>query len=211
MHGWTGDRGTGTGVRGTGTEFSVAAVPCGAGTQESLAEKELQLLVMIHQLSSLRDQLLTAHSEQKSVAAMLLERQQQQMELARQQQEQVGSGSGVGGQSLCSREGSASRSQGGVGVRVSQGVGTRPGGQASRVGTGGAVPGRQGPVSGHSEALLGDSRWRGTKPLLSLPPASRGRVSCPGKENKSRVGSSFLPPSPPPGCVQAWRAGCGWA
>ncbi|XP_073073202.1 transcription factor SOX-13 isoform X3 [Manis javanica] len=59
------------------------------GTQESLAEKELQLLVMIHQLSSLRDQLLTAHSEQKSVAAMLLERQQQQMELARQQQEQI--------------------------------------------------------------------------------------------------------------------------
>lgn len=88
----------------------MAAVPCGAGTQESLAEKELQLLVMIHQLSSLRDQLLTAHSEQKSVAAMLLERQQQQMELARQQQEQVGSGSGVGG--------SESLFQGGVSVSV---------------------------------------------------------------------------------------------
>uniref|UniRef100_A0A671FER9 SRY-box transcription factor 13 n=2 Tax=Rhinolophus ferrumequinum TaxID=59479 RepID=A0A671FER9_RHIFE len=59
------------------------------GTQESLAEKELQLLVMIHQLSTLRDQLLTAHSEQKNMAAMLFEKQQQQMELARQQQEQV--------------------------------------------------------------------------------------------------------------------------
>lgn len=61
------------------------------GTQESLAEKELQLLVMINQLSILRDQLLTAHSEQKNMAAMLFEKQQQQMELARQQQEQVGS------------------------------------------------------------------------------------------------------------------------
>lgn len=44
---------------------------------------------MIHQLSALRDQLLTAHSEQKNMAAMLFEKQQQQMELARQQQEQV--------------------------------------------------------------------------------------------------------------------------
>uniref|UniRef100_A0A8C0ZGR5 SRY-box transcription factor 13 n=1 Tax=Cyanistes caeruleus TaxID=156563 RepID=A0A8C0ZGR5_CYACU len=60
------------------------------GTQESLAEKELQLLVMINQLSTLRDQLLTAHSEQKNMATMLFEKQQQQMELARQQQEQVG-------------------------------------------------------------------------------------------------------------------------
>ncbi|XP_037593260.1 LOW QUALITY PROTEIN: transcription factor SOX-13 [Cebus imitator] len=59
------------------------------GTQESLAEKELQLLIMIHQLSTLRDQLLTAHSEQKNMAAMLFEKQQQQMELARQQQEQI--------------------------------------------------------------------------------------------------------------------------
>ncbi|XP_022449427.1 transcription factor SOX-13 [Delphinapterus leucas] len=59
------------------------------GTQESLAEKELQLLVMIHQLSTLRDQLLTAHSEQKNMAAMLFEKQQQQVELARQQQEQI--------------------------------------------------------------------------------------------------------------------------
>lgn len=59
------------------------------GTQESLAEKELQLLVMMHQLSTLRDQLLTAHSEQKNMAAMLFEKQQQQMELARQQQEQI--------------------------------------------------------------------------------------------------------------------------
>ncbi|XP_072571269.1 uncharacterized protein [Paramormyrops kingsleyae] len=59
------------------------------GTPESLAEKELQLLVMINQLSSLRDQLLGAHSEQRNMAALLLEKQQQQMELARQQQEQI--------------------------------------------------------------------------------------------------------------------------
>ncbi|KAL4622377.1 transcription factor SOX-13 isoform X1 [Arapaima gigas] len=59
------------------------------GTPESLAEKELQLLVMINQLSSLREQLLGAHSEQRNMAALLLEKQQQQMELARQQQEQI--------------------------------------------------------------------------------------------------------------------------
>ncbi|XP_069798154.1 transcription factor SOX-13-like isoform X3 [Narcine bancroftii] len=59
------------------------------GTAESLAEKELQLLVMIKQLSSLREQLLAAHAEQKNMAAMLFEKQQQQMELARQQQEQI--------------------------------------------------------------------------------------------------------------------------
>lgn len=51
---------------------------------------------MIHQLSALRDQLLTAHSEQKNMAAMLFEKQQQQMELARQQQEQVCLGWGFG-------------------------------------------------------------------------------------------------------------------
>lgn len=59
------------------------------GTQESLAEKELQLLLMIRQLAGLRDQLLSAHSEHRNMAAMLLEKQQQQMELARQQQEQI--------------------------------------------------------------------------------------------------------------------------
>ncbi|XP_053310332.1 transcription factor SOX-13 isoform X2 [Spea bombifrons] len=59
------------------------------GTQESLAEKELQLLLMIRQLATLRDQLLSAHSEHRNVAAMLFEKQQQQMELARQQQEQI--------------------------------------------------------------------------------------------------------------------------
>ncbi|XP_064425313.1 transcription factor SOX-13 isoform X2 [Latimeria chalumnae] len=59
------------------------------GTPESLAEKEVQLMLMINQLSSLREQLLTAHSEQKNMAAMLFEKQQQQMELARQQQEQI--------------------------------------------------------------------------------------------------------------------------
>lgn len=60
-----------------------------AGTPEALAEKELQLLMMINQLSGLREQLLGAHSEQRNMAALLLEKQQQQMELARQQQEQV--------------------------------------------------------------------------------------------------------------------------
>ncbi|XP_051531709.1 transcription factor SOX-13-like isoform X2 [Myxocyprinus asiaticus] len=59
------------------------------GTSESLAEKELQLLLMINQLSGLREQLLGAHSEQRNMAALLLEKQQQQMELARQQQEQI--------------------------------------------------------------------------------------------------------------------------
>uniref|UniRef100_A0A8B9NN23 SRY-box transcription factor 13 n=1 Tax=Accipiter nisus TaxID=211598 RepID=A0A8B9NN23_9AVES len=59
------------------------------GTQESLAEKELQLLVMINQLSTLRDQLLTAHSEQKNMAAMLFEKQQQQINLLQQQIQQV--------------------------------------------------------------------------------------------------------------------------
>ncbi|MEQ2185570.1 hypothetical protein GOODEAATRI_019587, partial [Goodea atripinnis] len=60
-----------------------------SGTPESLAEKELQLLMMINQLSGLREQLLGAHSEQRNMAALLLEKQQQQMELARQQQEQL--------------------------------------------------------------------------------------------------------------------------
>uniref|UniRef100_A0A671V4R3 SRY-box transcription factor 13 n=1 Tax=Sparus aurata TaxID=8175 RepID=A0A671V4R3_SPAAU len=59
------------------------------GTPEALAEKELQLLMMINQLSGLREQLLGAHSEQRNMAALLLEKQQQQMELARQQQEQI--------------------------------------------------------------------------------------------------------------------------
>ncbi|MBN3325222.1 SOX13 factor, partial [Atractosteus spatula] len=44
---------------------------------------------MINQLSSLREQLLSAHSEQRNMAALLFEKQQQQMELARQQQEQI--------------------------------------------------------------------------------------------------------------------------
>lgn len=66
-----------------------------AGTPESLAEKEFQLLMMINQLSGLREQLLGAHSEQRNMAALLLEKQQQQMELARQQQEQVPLRSGL--------------------------------------------------------------------------------------------------------------------
>lgn len=71
---------------------SLTGVPWPSGTPESLAEKELQLLMMINQLSGLREQLLGAHSEQRNMAALLLEKQQQQMELARQQQEQVCAG-----------------------------------------------------------------------------------------------------------------------
>ncbi|XP_034047097.1 transcription factor SOX-6 isoform X4 [Thalassophryne amazonica] len=59
------------------------------GTPESLAEKEHQLSTMITQLISLREQLLTAHDEQKKLAVSQMEKQRQQMELARQQQEQI--------------------------------------------------------------------------------------------------------------------------
>lgn len=59
------------------------------GTPESLAEKERQLMGMISQLTSLREQLLAAHDEQKKLAASQIEKQRQQMELAKQQQEQV--------------------------------------------------------------------------------------------------------------------------
>lgn len=45
---------------------------------------------MIGQLSSLREQLLAAHEEQKKLAASQMEKQRQQMELAKQQQDQVG-------------------------------------------------------------------------------------------------------------------------
>lgn len=64
------------------------AVLC-SGTPESLAEKERQLMGMINQLTSLREQLLAAHDEQKKLAASQIEKQRQQMELAKQQQEQV--------------------------------------------------------------------------------------------------------------------------
>ncbi|XP_075885001.1 transcription factor SOX-6-like isoform X4 [Nelusetta ayraudi] len=60
-----------------------------AGTAESLEEKEEQLSVMISQLISLREQLLSAHQEQKKIAASQLEKHRQHMELARQQQEQI--------------------------------------------------------------------------------------------------------------------------
>ncbi|XP_037616014.1 transcription factor SOX-5 isoform X15 [Sebastes umbrosus] len=59
------------------------------GTADSLAEKERQLMGMIGQLSSLREQLLAAHEEQKKLAASQMEKQRQQMELAKQQQDQV--------------------------------------------------------------------------------------------------------------------------
>lgn len=60
-----------------------------SGTPESLEEKEQRLSTMIGQLIGLREQLLSAHDEQKKMAASQLEKQRQQMELARQQQEQV--------------------------------------------------------------------------------------------------------------------------
>uniref|UniRef100_A0A8C7Z637 SRY-box transcription factor 6 n=1 Tax=Oryzias sinensis TaxID=183150 RepID=A0A8C7Z637_9TELE len=59
------------------------------GTPESLEEKERQLSTMIGQLINLREQLLSAHDEQKKMAASQLEKQRQQMELARQQQDQI--------------------------------------------------------------------------------------------------------------------------
>ncbi|XP_076861520.1 transcription factor SOX-5 isoform X3 [Brachyhypopomus gauderio] len=59
------------------------------GTADSLAEKERQLMGMISQLSSLREQLLAAHEEQKKLAASQIEKQRQQMELAKQQQDQI--------------------------------------------------------------------------------------------------------------------------
>ncbi|XP_072528975.1 transcription factor SOX-5 isoform X5 [Salminus brasiliensis] len=59
------------------------------GTPDSLAEKERQLMGMISQLSSLREQLLAAHEEQKKLAASQIEKQRQQMELAKQQQDQI--------------------------------------------------------------------------------------------------------------------------
>uniref|UniRef100_A0A8C6UJQ4 SRY-box transcription factor 5 n=1 Tax=Neogobius melanostomus TaxID=47308 RepID=A0A8C6UJQ4_9GOBI len=59
------------------------------GTTDSLAEKERQLMGMIGQLSSLREQLLAAHEEQKKLAASQMEKQRQQMELAKQQQDQI--------------------------------------------------------------------------------------------------------------------------
>ncbi|XP_041113367.1 transcription factor SOX-5-like isoform X4 [Polyodon spathula] len=57
--------------------------------KESLAEKERQLMGMINQLTSLREQLLAAHDEQKKLAASQIEKQRQQMELAKQQQDQI--------------------------------------------------------------------------------------------------------------------------
>ncbi|XP_059361220.1 transcription factor SOX-5-like isoform X7 [Carassius carassius] len=59
------------------------------GPQDSLVEKERQLMGMITQLSSLREQLLAAHEEQKKLAASQIEKQRQQMELAKQQQDQI--------------------------------------------------------------------------------------------------------------------------
>ncbi|XP_013886475.1 transcription factor SOX-5 [Austrofundulus limnaeus] len=59
------------------------------GTPDSLVEKERQLMGMIGQLSSLREQLLAAHEEQKKLAASQMEKQRQQMELAKQQQDQI--------------------------------------------------------------------------------------------------------------------------
>ncbi|KAA0721007.1 Transcription factor SOX-5 [Triplophysa tibetana] len=79
---------------GRKTSFSTGYLTSGlcpltpAGTPDSLAEKERQLMGMITQLSSLREQLLAAHEEQKKLAASQIEKQRQQMELAKQQQDQ---------------------------------------------------------------------------------------------------------------------------
>uniref|UniRef100_UPI00358F9B40 transcription factor Sox-6-like isoform X2 n=1 Tax=Myxine glutinosa TaxID=7769 RepID=UPI00358F9B40 len=59
------------------------------GSSDGLIQKERRLATMITQLSSLREQLLAAHDEQKKLASSQLDKQRQQMELARQQQEQI--------------------------------------------------------------------------------------------------------------------------
>ncbi|XP_078725250.1 uncharacterized protein LOC144942322 isoform X4 [Lampetra fluviatilis] len=59
------------------------------GSRDSLAEKERVLAAMMGQLSALREQILTAHDEQRRVAASQVERQRQASHLARQQQEQI--------------------------------------------------------------------------------------------------------------------------
>lgn len=71
------------------TPYFFSPLPPTLGTPDSLAEKERQLMGMIGQLSSLREQLLAAHEEQKKLAASQMEKQRQQMELAKQQQDQV--------------------------------------------------------------------------------------------------------------------------
>uniref|UniRef100_UPI00358EAC75 transcription factor SOX-6-like isoform X4 n=1 Tax=Myxine glutinosa TaxID=7769 RepID=UPI00358EAC75 len=57
--------------------------------KEILVDKESRLVSVLSQLSALREQLLSAHEEQKRLAASQIEKQRQQMELARQQQEQI--------------------------------------------------------------------------------------------------------------------------
>uniref|UniRef100_A0A8C7XNW0 SRY-box transcription factor 5 n=1 Tax=Oryzias sinensis TaxID=183150 RepID=A0A8C7XNW0_9TELE len=80
-------------VRSSSKRCPVTSDPClffhPPGTPDSLAEKERQLMGMIGQLSSLREQLLAAHEEQKKLAASQMEKQRQQMELAKQQQDQI--------------------------------------------------------------------------------------------------------------------------
>ncbi|XP_076131541.1 transcription factor SOX-5-like, partial [Alosa pseudoharengus] len=72
----------------SGSELPWNVAPA-EGTPDSLAEKERQLMGMITQLTSLREQLLAAHEEQKKLAASQIEKQRQQMELAKQQQDQI--------------------------------------------------------------------------------------------------------------------------
>lgn len=160
----------------------------GAGTQESLAEKELQLLVMIHQLSTLRDQLLTAHSEQKNMAAMLFEKQQQQMELARQQQEQVGPAWCLA--ILLGERGSIRAWRGALG-----GAGLASAGQGSGGFRSGAVGrGPRNPTPGCSSALWGAGERKGPAGLPAPPPAvaSEGRASSLPKENAPRRWTALL-------------------
>uniref|UniRef100_A0AAR2K7V2 HMG box domain-containing protein n=1 Tax=Pygocentrus nattereri TaxID=42514 RepID=A0AAR2K7V2_PYGNA len=78
-----------TGVLSVCSMFSLCLHEFPPGTPDSLAEKERQLMGMISQLSSLREQLLAAHEEQKKLAASQIEKQRQQMELAKQQQDQI--------------------------------------------------------------------------------------------------------------------------
>lgn len=166
----------------------------GAGTQESLAEKELQLLVMIHQLSTLRDQLLTAHSEQKNMAAMLFEKQQQQMELARQQQEQVGPAWYLA--VLLGERGSIRAWRGALGGAglASAGQGGGGSGQGGAVGRGPRNPClavRQ-PYGGRgAEGACGARAQCGSSRLLPAPPpavASEGSASSLPKENAPEGG-----------------------
>lgn len=171
---------------------------------------------MIHQLSALRDQLLTAHSEQKNMAAMLLEKQQQQMELARQQQEQVGPAPQVGHPQSTAGSMVGPAPQGG-----------HLQGTAGSVGQAWLV---QAEAAGHRKGL-------GFPPLGCISPCKRTRVEgaggalsesnqllpahppclvskgepCKGRVNPEGWPAGFLScPAILPVCPLVWKAGYGW-